>query len=340
MVDDQPTSRIILETVLRGIGADVQVTGYTKPQDALRDLKSGRTPDLIVADYCMPGLDGITFTRRIRGIPACRDIPLVIITVVEQRKVMYEALEAGATDFLVKPVDHYECRVRCRNLLTLRRQQSILRSRSQAMESVRNRAAVELRGRERDALSMLALACAARVRPARDTRRVGTCARGIALDMGFAPEFCSAIELAAPLHDIGMLCIPDAILFKQGPLTPEETLFLQAHTRIGYDMLRHGTSPVLTMAASIALHHHEAFDGSGFPQGLSGDEIPVEARIVAVANMIDAMCDDDGRPGAAAAGVLNGMGGRTLDPACVDAWLSHISDPVSAAPSIPLVCEP
>lgn len=135
VVDDQPTSRMILEAILRSIGDNINVTGFDNPLTALQYLESGRVPDLIVADYRMPGIDGIAFTRGIRQTPACQDVPLVIVTVVEQKSVMYEALEAGATDFLTKPVDHYECRVRCRNLLTMRRQQLIIRNRASALEA-------------------------------------------------------------------------------------------------------------------------------------------------------------------------------------------------------------
>ncbi|MBI1731612.1 MAG: response regulator [Gammaproteobacteria bacterium] len=325
VVDDQPTSRIILETILRSIGDNIRVTGYESPLDALRDLESGLLPDLIVADYYMPGMDGIAFTRDIRRLPACHDIPLVIITVVEQRKVMYEALEAGATDFLTKPVDHYECKVRCRNLLTLRRQQSIIRSRAHAHQTNIVQSVEDLRQREREALTRLALICARREHGTGDPLRVGRVARRMAMEMGLGIEFCESIELAAPLHDIGRIGIPDAILFKPGPLTPDEAGIMRSHTRIGYDLLKDSASPALQMGARIALHHHESFDGSGYPQGLGGDDIPLEARIVAAADRFYALNSarpyKTAWPAPVALAEIRRLGGRSLDPACVEALL-------------------
>ena len=252
-MDDQPTSRVILETILRSIGDNVHVTGYDDPLVALQALESDRLPDLIVADYRMPGLDGISFTRGIRQTPSCHDIPLVIVTVVEERAVMYEALEAGATDFLTKPVDHYECKVRCRNLLTLRRQQLIIHNRASALEARIHQSAAELRARERDTLTRLALAGALKENAGRRRRQnIGRLARLMAERLGQPGLFCETIELAAPLHDIGKIGVPDAILLKPGALTADEMRIMRTHVRIGHDLLKDSVSPALLMGATIA----------------------------------------------------------------------------------------
>ncbi len=326
VVDDQPTSRVILETILRSIGDNINVTGFDNPLTALQYLESGRVPDLIVADYRMPGLDGIEFTRGIRRTAACQDVPLVVVTVVEERAVMYEALEAGATDFLTKPVDHYECKVRCRNLLTLRRQQLIIRNRASALEMRMHQSGLETQARERDTLGRLARVAQYRERAAGRDEQVGPLARSIARQLGQSPMFCDALELAAPLHDIGKIGIPDALLAKPAPLTAEEMRLVRAHPRLGHDLLRDSPSPVLQLAASIALHHHEAWDGTGYPQGLQGKAIPVEARIVAVADTLDTLLG--GRnyrpplPLAEALAEVRRLRGTQLDPACVDALLA------------------
>lgn len=325
VVDDQPTSRVILETILRSIGDNIHVTGFDNPLTALQCLESGRVPDLIVADYRMPGLDGIEFTRGIRRTAACHDVPLVVVTVVEQRSVMYEALEAGATDFLTKPVDHYECKVRCRNLLTLRRQQLIIRNRASALEARIHQSTSETQARERDALERLALLARYRERSAGRMENVGPLARRIARQLGQPAGFCDAIELAAPLHDIGMIGVPDALLARPAPLTAEEMRLMRAHPHIGHELLRDSPSPVVQMAAAIALHHHEAWDGTGYPRGLQGNAIPIEARIVAVADTFDIL--HHGRPWRApmplaeALTELRRLRGTQLDPACVDALL-------------------
>lgn len=326
VVDDQPTSRVILETILRSIGDNIRVTGYDDPLAALQAVESGRVPDLIVADYRMPGIDGITFTRGVRQTPSCHDIPLVIVTVVEERSVMYEALEAGATDFLTKPVDHYECKVRCRNLLTMRRQQLIIRNRASALEARIHQSVEEIHARERETLARLALAGEFRENiNGRRQQRIGRLARLMAGRLGLSNCFCETIEAAAPLHDIGKIGIPDAILLKPGSLTADEMRVMRTHARIGHDMLKDSPSPYLQMGATIALHHHEAYDGTGYPQGLSGDAIPMEARIVAVADAFDAL--NGTRPYKTAWPIpetlaeIRRLRGSKLDPACVDALL-------------------
>jgi two-component system, response regulator RpfG len=157
IIDDQITSRIILETIVQGIGDNIQVSTYDNAISAL-DVIASNPPDLIITDYKMPELNGVEFTRRLRNIPACSDIPVIIITIIEEKAVMYEALEAGATDFLTKPVDNYECKVRCRNLLTMRRQQIIIKNRAHSLENKVREATEQIHIREKETLLRLARA--------------------------------------------------------------------------------------------------------------------------------------------------------------------------------------
>ncbi len=339
VVDDQSTSRVILETILRSIGDNIHVTGYGDPLIALQALGSGRLPDLIVADYRMPDLDGIAFTRGIRQTPSCHDIPLVIVTVMEERTVMYQALEAGATDFLTKPVDHYECKVRCRNLLTLRRQQLIIRDRASALEASVHQFLAEMRARERDTLARLAMAGGYRENVSlRQLQQVGKFARMIGQRLGFPGLFCETIELAATLQDIGTIGVPDAVLLSAGTLTPEQIRNMQNHTRIGYELLKDSPSPFLQMGATIALHHHEAFDGSGYPAGLSGAAIPVEARIVATANAFATLnrtrpCTPSGPLPDTLVELAQNHPGQ-LDPDCVHALQAYADNLIADEPGL------
>ena len=339
VVDDQPTSRVILETILRSIGDNIHVTGYGDPLTALQALGSGFMPDLIVADYRMPGLDGIAFTRGIRQTPSCQDIPLVIVTVMEERAVMYQALEAGATDFLTKPVDHYECKVRCRNLLTLRRQQLIIRNRASALETSVHQFHAEMRARERDMVERLALTGGYRENVSlRQLKDIGRLARIIAQRLGFPGLFCETIELAATLQDIGRTGIPDAVLLPAAALTPDQTGSMQNHTRIGHELLKDSPSPILQMGAIIALHHHEAFNGSGYPAGLAGAAIPVEARIVAAANAFASVNVtrplNPSRPIPDMLAEMTQAGAELLDPACVEALQACSGDLISGEPGL------
>jgi two-component system response regulator RpfG len=329
IVDDQTTSRIIFETIVRSIGDNIRVRSFDNAPTALRSVEAA-APDLIIADYKMPEMDGVEFTRRVREIPSCRDVPIVIITIVSDKAVLYEALEAGATDFLTKPVDHYECKVRCRNLLTMRRQQIIIRNRARSLETRLKRDAENARETERETLLRLARAWESRGSGGTPRARIGAIAGTIARELDMKDEFCESIELAATLHDLGMLAIPDSILLKPGPLTPAETRVMHTHVRIGHEILRDSASSYMQMAAGIALNHHESFDGTGYPAGLKGEEIPLPARITAVADVFDALLSE--RPYKPAWPVsrtldeLLGLKGRKFDPQCVDALITRIDE--------------
>ncbi len=289
VIDDQLTSRIILETIIQSIGDNVKVRAFDNALSAL-EVAAANPPDLITVDYKMPELDGVEFTRRLRQIPNCSDIPIIVITIIEEKSIMYQALEAGATDFLNKPVDHYECKVRCRNLLTLRRQQIIIKNRAVSLETKVADATEQILIREKETLSRLA-----RAGEFKDgvtgshLIQMARISKLIAEEIGLSKEFCEVLEMAAPMHDIGKIGIPDNILLKEGELDDAEFEVMKNHTSIGYEILKDSPSPYLQMGAIIALNHHEKFDGSGYPNGLVGHAIPLEARIVAVADVFDAL---------------------------------------------------
>ena len=289
VIDDQITSRIILETVIQSIGDNIKVQSFSNGKEAL-DAAAGNPPDLITVDYKMPEMDGVEFTRRLREMPNCADVPVIVITIMEEKSVMYQALEAGATDYLHKPVDHYECKVRCRNLLTLRRQQLIIKNRAVSLETKVREAVEQTHVREKETLSRLAKAGEFKDgMTGEHIRRIASISRNIAEEIGMEREFCDVLEVAAPMHDIGKIGIPDSILLKKGSLTEEEFNVMKTHSEIGYEILKDSPSPYLQMGAIIARHHHEKFSGNGYPMGLVGRDIPIEARIVAVADVFDAL---------------------------------------------------
>ena len=334
VIDDQLTSRIILETILQSIGDNIKVKTYDNAYSALQVAET-EPPDLIIADYKMPELDGVEFTRQLRKLPLCHDVPIIIITIVDERAVMYEALEAGATDFLIKPVDHYECKVRCRNLLTMRRQQLIIKHRASSLEKQVKEAIGQIHIREQETLYRLAL-----LGENRDYTggvhqvMVGNIAAIISEELGKDQDFCNTIKVSAQLHDIGKSGIPDCILLKPGPLNKEESEIVKRHTVIGYDLLKDGSSPYMQMGARIAKYHHERFDGGGYPDGLAGEQIPIEAKIVAVADMFDAMISDrpyrSAVPMKKAKNTINGYRGDFLDPECVRAFMARFDEITSS----------
>ena len=328
IVDDQFTGRKILEELVFSIDRSLTVETFADPFEALARVQEC-APDLILTDYKMPGMDGVELTRRVRSLPGCGDVPMVVITVVEERRIRYEALEAGATDFITRPIDHHECRARCRNLLTLRRQQQIIKDRAHWLEQQVAVATGKIRVREQETLLRLAKAGEYRDgTTGNHILRMARYSRLVAAELGLSEGDCDEIELSAPMHDIGKIGIPDNILRKRARLTDDEMRVMQTHTLNGYEMLRDSPSRYLQQGAVIALCHHERFDGTGYPHGLRGDAIPLPARIVAVADVFDALVSE--RPYKLAwrfedaIGYLREQVGRHFDPRCAEAFLGRL----------------
>lgn len=330
IVDDQSAGRRILEQVIRSIGLAVDIAVFDDPVSALQRIHA-QTPDLILTDYMMPGMDGVVFTRHVRKIPACADVPLVVVTVVEDQRIRYEAFDAGATDFLNRPIDQYECRARCRNLLILRRQQKVIQDRARLLEIQVALATQEILARERETLLRLAKAGEYRDEgTGNHVLRIARYCRIMAETMGLPQARCDDIEIAAPMHDIGKVGIPDSILLKPARLTDTEFAVIRQHPCIGYEILKESPSHFLQLGATIALSHHEKFDGTGYPQGQRGESIPIEARIVAVADVFDALVSK--RPYKpswsveASVNYLCDLSGTHFDPQCVETFVHRIED--------------
>jgi len=329
IVDDQTSARTMLRHILEDISPELEVIDFGDPQQALRWCEENR-PDLLLLDYRMPVIDGLEFARRFRKPLLHRDVPIVLVTVVGDEPIRQAALDAGVIDFLVKPVRPRELRARCRNLLQQRQQSESIKQRALSLEQRLLSSMHEVDERERETLSRLARAIEYRDSGnSANLARLAAIAGLIAEQLGMFEDEVRMIELAAPLHDIGKIAIPDSVLLKPGPLDPEEMARMREHPRIGHELLSGSQNRFIQMGAVIALRHQERYDGSGYPDGLAGDEIPLEARIVAVADVFDALVST--RPYKRAWTIDEALeyieqnAGSLFDPACVRALLKDRS---------------
>jgi two-component system response regulator RpfG len=312
IVDDQPSARTMLRHVVEGIGPGIRVSDFGNPIEALR-WSEGNGADLLLLDYRMPEMDGLEFARRFRRSLSRRDVPIVLISVVGDEPVRQAALEAGVIDFLVKPVRPRELRSRCKNLLQMRQQGESIKERARSLEQ---RVLSSLQEVEyRDLGTGIHLL------------RMSHYAELIAEALGLPEEEANILTLAAPLHDIGKIGIPDAVLLKRSSLTDEEFAVMRRHPLIGYEILRDSPSRFVQMGALIALRHHERWDGSGYPDGLKGEDIPQAARIVAVADVFDALTSERPYKRAWSADeafdYIQANRGTLFDPSCVDVLLAN-----------------
>jgi response regulator RpfG family c-di-GMP phosphodiesterase len=322
IVDDNPVNLTVMEHLVS------RVEGATPKSFRIseRGLQYCREhdPDLVIVDYQMPDIDGIQFIERMRAMTGREEVPLLMVTANADRELRRRALEIGATDFLQKPVDRAEFTTRVRNMLRLRAATRRLTDRAIELEQAVAKATRAIVQTERDTLL-----CLARAAEFRDPEtgahvlRMAEFSRTIAAAMGKDPDYQTLIVKAAPLHDVGKLGTPDQILLKPARLTPAEMEIMKQHTVIGWQILREHRSPVLQMGATIAWTHHEKWDGSGYPRGLKGTEIPLEGRIVAVADVLDALTSvrpykQAWEPEEARAFIEKGSD-RHFDPECVAA---------------------
>ncbi len=325
IIDDAPVN-VKLLTYLSQRLENCTPIGFTSSPQALAWCEE-QAADLVLVDFMMPEIDGIEFVRRFRSLPGRADIPVLMVTANNELAVRHGALEAGANDFLTKPIDKTEFMARARNMLSLRRSQRHLAEHAQTLAEEVRQATADILARERETVIRLSRAADSRdPETGAHILRMAHYSRLIARRLGLSEADQELLLEAAPLHDIGKVGIPDHILLKPGKLDPEEFAIMKRHAVIGHDILSGSSSPMLQAAAKIALGHHEKFDGSGYPEGLAGDAIPLFARICAVADVFDALCS--ARPYKAAwpepqaVALLRENAGLHFDPACVAAFLA------------------
>ena len=329
LIDDSISMIFAFERAINSI-ADCQIHAFQDPRKALDKLES-IVPDLVLVDYEMPSLNGIDVIKSIRSKRTTASVPVIMITSTIDKSIKLAAIEAGATEFLHKPFDDTELRTRVQNLLNIRGEQLALAAKAAEMNRMYQEAMSRVNRREEEIIWRLSKAIGIRDGDTGNhIDRVAYIARMIAEELGLDEERCRMIFLASPLHDVGKLGVPDSVLLKPGKLTPEEFREMQKHTELGAQILSGSSSQLIQVAEMIAANHHEKWDGSGYPRQLRGEAIPIEARIVAIADVLDALCSD--RPykaawplDAAFAEILNSSG-KHFDPACVAAFCRRWPD--------------
>jgi putative two-component system response regulator len=346
VVDDESTNVKIVRRLLEiaGYSRFVTTTESTTAVTLLRDER----PDIVLLDLMMPEVSGLDILAEVRFDDELSFIPIVILTAATDRETKLRALELGANDFLGKPLDPSELVARVRNVLAVKEYQNRLQNYSKDLEDAVRQRTAELEASRQDVIH-----CLARAAEYRDDDtgyhiiRVGKYARLLGQALGMSHDEADVLEQAAQLHDVGKIGIPDAVLLKPGKLTSEEFKImqthcgfgqhilipvsheeeeiLQRHAEVGAKILEVGTSPVLVMAEKIAMTHHERWNGTGYPLGLSGEEIPLEGRITAVADVFDALsskrCYKEAFPLEKCFEIMQSERGTHFDPAVLDAFI-------------------
>ena len=292
IVDDEGANVLLLKRLLQQAGY-THVSSTTDPREVL-PLFGAAPPDLILLDLHMPYLDGFAVLELLAPqMAAGTYLPILVLTADITPEAKRRALAMGARDFLTKPFDPTEVLLRIRNLLETRYLHRQLQDQNRLLEEKVRERTLELEEARIEILERLAIAAEYRDdATGQHTRRVGQTAALLARAIGLPETQVELIRRAAPLHDIGKIGIPDGILLKPGPLTAEEFEIMKAHTIIGARILSGSRFPLLQLAEEIALTHHEHWDGTGYPRGLRGEQIPLGGRIVASADAFDAMTSD------------------------------------------------
>ncbi|MGZ3254508.1 MAG: HD-GYP domain-containing protein, partial [Burkholderiaceae bacterium] len=319
--------------LLAGLAEAVTGTCPTTFEDPVEALLYCQTNehDLVLIDFTRPNLNGHDFIRMFKRIPACADVPIIMITADDEKEIRKEALSVGATEFLAKPVDFSEFQLRVRNLLKLREAQNMLKDNAKLLQHEIDKAIQMVSQRERELIVRLTTAAEFRdPETGSHILRMSHYSELIARQLGMSYAFQKDILEAAPMHDIGKLGTPDYILLKPGKLDEHEMSIMKRHAEIGAHILQGSTSPLLRLAEEIALSHHEKFDGTGYPKALAGEAIPLSGRIIAVADVFDALTSE--RPYkkawsvADARSYINDGVGKHFCPACVAAFNSAWDD--------------
>lgn len=329
IIDDTEINLILFAALIKKLD-ECQSHTFMSPLDGLAWAAS-HTPDLVIVDYMMPDIDGLEFIQRFRALPQCSDIPILMITANDQKQVRYRALDSGANDFLAKPVDKVEFLARAKNMLSLSSARRKLADHAQWLASEVRKATEVILQRERDTVFRLCKAAEYRdPETGAHILRMAHYSQLIAKNLGLPIEQQELLLEAAPMHDLGKVGITDNILLKPGKLDAAEFEIMKQHAAFGYELLKDSTSRVLQAGAEIALGHHEKFDGSGYPQGLRGELIPLFSRIVAVADVFDALTSERPYKKAwtleQAVDFLNAGAGSHFDPQCVQAFLNGFDE--------------
>ncbi|WP_428825106.1 HD domain-containing phosphohydrolase [Azonexus sp. IMCC34842] len=325
IVDDSDINLTLIKALVLKLGECTPVL-FDNPLKALEWCREN-VPDLVIVDYMMPDIDGLRFISAFRALHGRDEIPMLMITANDQKDVRYEALLGGANDFLTKPIDRVEFSARVRNMLSLRQGQKFLADRAEHLAELVEERTREIRNREKELIFRMSRAAEFRdPETGAHIQRMAHYSQVIVQGLGLDAATQQLILEAAPMHDVGKIGIPDYILLKPGKLTPEEFEVMKGHARLGFELLKDSGSDILRAGAEVAISHHEKFDGSGYPHGLKGSKIPLFGRIVAVADVFDALSSErpykKAWPLEKARKFLEDGRGQHFDPLCVEAFLA------------------
>jgi putative two-component system response regulator len=336
IIDDEPVNIKVLRKYLQIAGYQNFITSSDAPK--AMELIRAEQPDVVLLDVMMPQVSGLQILEQVRSDPALRYLPVLILTASADAQIKQTALGLGATDFLAKPVDAGDLVPRVRNALLVKAHHDNLSQYSQHLEHE-----VKLRTAELEASRLQVVHCLARAAEYRDDDtgrhviRVGRYAGIIARELGFSQEQVAMLEMAAQLHDVGKIGIPDSILLKPARLDPAEFKLMQMHCEYGRLIIQpdgppqpSGTRSLLDLAADIAFTHHERWDGEGYPSKIAGEHIPLEGRITTVADVFDALSSKrpykPSFPLEQCLSILREGRGKQFDAHIVDAFLRRVGE--------------
>ena len=330
VVDDEPANVLLLERLLEQLGYN-NVESYSDPNEALPRILDVNV-DLILLDIQMPGLTGFDILEALRDSKNENEFrPVLILTADATPATKRKALALGADDFLTKPFEAYEVALRVKNLLRTRLLYKEISSENDVLEQRVIERTRELEEVQLEVVDRLGLATEYRDDDTKaHTVRVGELASSLARAMGLPQRFNHLLRLAAPLHDIGKIGISDLILLKEGKLTDEEYETMKKHCEIGASILSGSKSEILQLAQEIAISHHERWDGRGYPNQYSGQDIPLSGRIVSVVDVFDALTHERSYkkawPVEDALDEIKRNAGTQFDPAIVEALMTLFPD--------------
>lgn len=310
VVDDQPSN---LE-VLRGILSDCYALAFAKSGEQALEVAARHHPDLILLDIMMPGMDGYETCRRMKADAGLAKIPVIFVTALGEVEDEARGFDVGGVDYITKPVSAAVVRARVRTHIALVDQATVLDRLGIAGEFKNNETGAHV-------------------------RRMGRYAEILAHRLGWDDGACRAIAHTAPMHDIGKIAVPDHILLKPGKLDDADWGIMRTHPQCGAAILGANGSALMRMAARIAVSHHEKWDGSGYPFGLAGTAIPIEGRVVAVADVYDALMSrrpyKEAWPQDAVVAHLREQAGQHFDPDLVTLFLESLDDFSSVRLALP-----